>query len=705
MITNLLIIDLKIKDIEIILKSTNDQTTIILIDFNNDNFNILEEKIKSLKIKNLKRIGLIREEYFDTYYKLFNDQTFFILQNIKYLDPELETWDEFILFLKRIKENYYLESFDFISCNLNQYEDYKFIFNKLEIKLNIKIYSTTNQVGNINWNLENINSNFDYINLKDIYFNQNINNYTGNFGSTFDLTITPSNPLTNYSTSTKLNISYSTSLLPGVNSFWEKVNTISGSLSISGNVNNFFMLANKYGFAVANNSVTISTNGGVSWNRVTNPYNNITTSFNMQILDIFAWDQNNFIIWGNTTSSSSKIFKTINSGTSWIDISGDFNNSNIFCMTFINDIGYIGCGGNIYRSINYGFSWINLNQGFNGNITKIIMVSTLNIYLITSTKYFYYSVDGGCTFNGVYTNPDIVASVTDIASVDPNTIFAINTTLLQNATLSSMNFTNRIYPTVYTVNAMIMPNTTIFYLFTTLYYIYSINNRTSWNAYTYNITTTLSKFLLNDYAIYALGADNNLYRLYITYPGSLNFYNNNNLLKTITMNKQYENTVYLSNLNLGVNNIYCYYYSNDSKYNSISSIFIQLNVQQSAPYTYTISSSINYSSTIKLYTAFNSLIYESNTFFIKINTTPICQGTPYKIRMVNNFIGYCCSTTGFLGRTLDGGITWSIINTGIQYISNTKNKIIDIYAWDISNILIASGWEEILIHCSLYFTR
>ena len=133
MITKLLIIDLKIKDIEILLKSINDYTNIILFDFDNDNFNILEEKIKALKITNLKKIVLIREEYFSTYYKLFNDQEPFILQSVRYLDPDLETWLPFILFLTNIKELYNLESFDFISCNLDKYEDYKYIFTPLDI--------------------------------------------------------------------------------------------------------------------------------------------------------------------------------------------------------------------------------------------------------------------------------------------------------------------------------------------------------------------------------------------------------------------------------------------------------------------------------------------------------------------------------------------------------------------------------------------
>ena len=676
MITKLLIIDLKIKDIEILLKSINDYTNIILFDLDNDNFNILEEKIKALEITNLRKIGLIREEYFSTYYKLFNDQEPFILQSVRYLDPDLETWLPFILFLTNIKELYNLESFDFISCNLDKYEDYKYIFNKLETILEINIGASTDKIGNIeyggNWNLGSVN-------LKEIYFTDYINNYTGTFGATFTLTIAPAVPLTYYGTNTKLNVTYGTALSPGVNSFWTRVNTISGSLTISGNVNKYFMLSNTYGFAVAKNSITVSTNGGISWIPVTSPSNLVFS-------DIFAWDQNNFIIWGNPSSSTSKLYKTVNSGTSWMDISGNYNTSNINYMTFINDIGYIGVGQSLYRSTNYGYSWTYV-AAFNGNIIKITMVSTLNIYITTNSNYFWYSLDGGCSFSG------ISQTITDFASVDPNIVYMANGTTIYYATLLSMSFGNPSTQASSNINSIIMPSSTVFYLFTSTNYLYSVNNRSTWNTYTYNITTSLSKFLLNDYSIYALGTDNNLYRLYISYPGTLNFYNYNTLLKTITMNKQYENTVYLSNLTLGTNNIYAYYYSTDPNYNSLSSVIIPLNVQQYSPYIYTnntISGIIDHNYSIKLFTTTSSLIYETNTFFIQINTTPICQGTPYRISMVTNQIGFSCSINGSIGKTIDGGITWSIIDTGISYITNTKNKILDIFVNDISNILIVT---------------
>jgi len=689
MTTNLLIFDLKIKDIDILLKSVNSNTKYVLIDYYTDTFELLIQKIKNLKIDSLNSVGLIREEYFSTYYKLFENQEPFILQSVYDLDRELKTWEPMVNFIIFLKENFNLQIFDFISCNLYNYTDYKYIFNILSQKTNIeigaskqKIGASGQKIGNLEYNILNLNTK-NIRNLKEIYFTDYINNYTGTFGATFVLTIAPAVPITYYSTSVKLNLTYGTSLLPGVNSSWKRVNTISGSLTISGNVNKYFMLSNTYGFAVANNSVTKSIDGGITWYSVTKP-------FNMQISDVYAWDQNNFIIWGNPNGSTSKIFKTIDGGTTWLDISGGYNSGNIYSMAFLNDIGYIGIANNIYRSTNYGYSWVNLNHSINGNPKKILMVSTLIIYLITTTNYFYYSTDGGITFSNIssVTSTDIATTI-----VDPSIIFSVNSTALTYATLTSMSFGNSTTPASSSINGILMPNNTTFYLFTTANYLYSVNNRSTWNTYTYNLTTTLSKFSINDYSIYGLGADNNLYRLYISYPGTLNYYSNNTLIKSYTMNKLYENNVYLSNLYLGNNNIYAYYVSNDTIYDSISSSIITLNVQQYAPYIYTnntISGIIDHNYSIKLFTTTSSLIYETNTFFIQINKTPICQGTPFKISMVTNQIGFSCSTNGLLGKTIDGGITWSIIDTGLSYITNTKNKILDIFATDISNILLVT---------------
>ena len=689
MTTNLLIFDLKIKDIDILLKSVNSNTKYVLIDYYTDTFELLTEKIKNLKIDSLNSVGLIREEYFSTYYKLFENQEPFILQSVYDLDRELKTWEPMVNFIIFLKENFNLQIFDFISCNLYNYTDYKYIFNILSQKTNIeigaskqKIGASGQKIGNLEYNILNLNTK-NIRNLKEIYFTDYINNYTGTFGATFVLTIAPAVPITYYSTSVKLNLTYGTALLPGVNSSWKRVNTISGSLTISGNVNKYFMLSNTYGFAVANNSVTKSIDGGITWSSVTKP-------FNMQISDVYAWDQNNFIIWGNPNGSTSKIFKTIDGGTSWLDISGGYNSGNIYSMAFLNDIGYIGIANNIYRSTNYGYSWVNLNHSIDGNPKKILMVSTLIIYIITTRDRFYYSTDGGITFSNI-----TGVSSTDIATTieDPSIIFSVVNEGLRYATLTLMVFGFNTTPASSSINSILMPNNTTFYLFTTANYLYSVNNRSTWNTYTYNITTTLSKFSINDYSIYGLGADNNLYRLYISYPGTLNYYSNNTLIKSYTMNKLYENNVYLSNLYLGNNNIYAYYVSNDTIYDSISSSIITLNVQQYAPYIYTnntISGIIDHNYSIKLFTTTSSLIYETNTFFIQINKTPICQGTPFKISMVTNQIGFSCSTNGLLGKTIDGGITWSIIDTGLSYITNTKNKILDIFATDISNILLVT---------------
>ena len=166
---NLLLIDTRIKDLNDIINSIQQDTLYILIDYFNDTFESILNKINLLNINNsLESIGLVRHGYYLPTYKLIDKQlTPSLLQDI-------ETWQEIIDFLVNLKENYQIEFFDFISCRLDKYSEYQYVFNKLEEKINIKIGASNDDIGNLggNWILEDGNRN-----LLDIYFTENILNY------------------------------------------------------------------------------------------------------------------------------------------------------------------------------------------------------------------------------------------------------------------------------------------------------------------------------------------------------------------------------------------------------------------------------------------------------------------------------------------------------------------------------------------------
>ena len=174
---NLLLIDNRILDLHDIINSLDTNVKYIIVDYENDTFTNLIDKIQKLNISLISSVGLVRHAYFLSTYKLINKQTeFSIVKNIELLDPLLNSWNEIKTFILNLKNNYNIEYFDFISCRLDKYSDYQYIFNNLEKELEINIGASTDDIGNVqyggNWILES-----DNVNLIGTYFNSNILNY------------------------------------------------------------------------------------------------------------------------------------------------------------------------------------------------------------------------------------------------------------------------------------------------------------------------------------------------------------------------------------------------------------------------------------------------------------------------------------------------------------------------------------------------
>ena len=139
--TNLLIIDSRILNIEQIKAAIQiPKVKYILLDYYNDTFITLNNKIESLGIKKIESIGLLRHGYILPTYKLLDNQkTPSILKNVETLDVLLNSWSEMKNFLLSLKFTYSLKNFDFLSCRLDKNNDYHFIFSRLEATLNINI--------------------------------------------------------------------------------------------------------------------------------------------------------------------------------------------------------------------------------------------------------------------------------------------------------------------------------------------------------------------------------------------------------------------------------------------------------------------------------------------------------------------------------------------------------------------------------------
>ena len=171
---NLLLIDTRIPDLNGVIISIKTNNSYILVDYYLDTFDTLLEKIQQLDLTIINSVGLIRHGYFLSTYKLLDKQVIpSIVTDITIDDYNLDSWSEIKNFISNIIINHQIQYFDFISCLLDKYPEYHFIFSQLEKQLYINIGASNANVGNIKYGGTWI-LNLDNHNLITIYFNNNI---------------------------------------------------------------------------------------------------------------------------------------------------------------------------------------------------------------------------------------------------------------------------------------------------------------------------------------------------------------------------------------------------------------------------------------------------------------------------------------------------------------------------------------------------
>lgn len=169
-ISSVIIFDSRIVNLQNIILLLNDNIKYIILDYFEDTSISLLSKLANLKIKNINNIGLIRHGYILETYKLYDKQNESILYNVKINDPGLSTWSVIKNLLFNIILMYNIKYFDFISCNLENSNDYLWVFEKLKSRLGINIRG-----------LKDSNGNIDNENITDLYFSKEILVYTNLF--------------------------------------------------------------------------------------------------------------------------------------------------------------------------------------------------------------------------------------------------------------------------------------------------------------------------------------------------------------------------------------------------------------------------------------------------------------------------------------------------------------------------------------------
>lgn len=179
---NLLLIRKDTPQIKFIIDNLDNNTQYIIIN-PYENSEKLIDKIKNKCQNNIiENIGFMTlNDYKEEFYLCKFEKC--ILNNCENYDPELITWQPIISLLNYLKNNHNCQTFDMLTCNIYNNDNWNFIIENIYNKTNIHIRSSINITGiNGDWILESHN-----INLIGLYFNDNIVKYSHDLDLNYNL--------------------------------------------------------------------------------------------------------------------------------------------------------------------------------------------------------------------------------------------------------------------------------------------------------------------------------------------------------------------------------------------------------------------------------------------------------------------------------------------------------------------------------------
>lgn len=162
----LLLIDNRVLDIPFILGCLESNVTPVIFDFYTETFESLSEKIPQQTITHL---GILQSN--DATYSLVSSFGQSILKDVERIDPKLESWTTFYLFLEFCVSRLGVCFLDIIDCNASHDWDY------LSQQWNIPIRYSSRPIGGNYWEL-------DQGPLIGLYFSEDIRRYPYIFGDT-----------------------------------------------------------------------------------------------------------------------------------------------------------------------------------------------------------------------------------------------------------------------------------------------------------------------------------------------------------------------------------------------------------------------------------------------------------------------------------------------------------------------------------------
>ena len=186
---NILLIDTRVSHSEAIVAAIDPALSLgITFDYYTDTFDTLKERIV-LAIRehsgganaNLANsVGLVQHSYKMSTFKIVDAQTTpSIIEQVETQDRELSTWGPLKEFIEWCKTELSTAHFDMMACSLYSNPDWKYVIDALSVQTGVEIRASTDATGSSlfggNWFLESHVG----VNLKEVYFNDSIDDYKG----------------------------------------------------------------------------------------------------------------------------------------------------------------------------------------------------------------------------------------------------------------------------------------------------------------------------------------------------------------------------------------------------------------------------------------------------------------------------------------------------------------------------------------------
>lgn len=170
-----ILVDKTIKKNKLFIDSLNSDCVYFNYDRNTTTQNI-NDFLTLKNINNIDRICIVFETYGKKPVKFINNTPLFTENDLKN-----ETKSINFQFITNLISSLNPTNVDFLACELLKFSNYKSYFNLLINNTNLKIGASENKTGNIkyggDWTLESTKED-----IQNIYFNENIKNYTNLFG-------------------------------------------------------------------------------------------------------------------------------------------------------------------------------------------------------------------------------------------------------------------------------------------------------------------------------------------------------------------------------------------------------------------------------------------------------------------------------------------------------------------------------------------